>query len=235
MTIMQSEDITNDLAGVFCRVSQMASSFIRKQKTEDRSAVAAVPCHLYDRAALRRTTHQSSVLGPQSSERGSTLIVSLIILILVMLLGVTAMTTSDTQYKLAGNLQFENAAMNNTETAISTAENWLATGTNFSNAGFTTYDPAIPHLYPIGAAGDPLTMTWSDGNSIQVANTNQRYIIELMSVGNILGGSSVLIGGVPVSICNKVNTYRITARGVSARGATKFVQSYYSVLNCPPT
>ena len=32
--------------------------------------------------------------------------------------------------------------------------------------------------------------------------------------------------------CNKVNLYQITARGVSARGATKLVQSFYSVLSC---
>ena len=32
---------------------------------------------------------------------------------------------------------------------------------------------------------------------------------------------------------DQVNTYQITGRGTSARGATKFVQSFYSVLNCP--
>jgi len=110
--------------------------------------------------------------NPYRRQSGSTLIISLIILIILMLLGVTAITTSDTQYKLAGNLQFENAAMNNAETAISAAETWLATGTNYNNTALTTtYDAATPHLYPIGVAGDPLTMTWSDSNSIQVSNS----------------------------------------------------------------
>jgi len=169
-------------------------------------------------------------------QTGSTLVISLIILIVLMLLGVTAMRTSDTQYKLAGNLQFENAAMNDAETAISTAETWLATGSNYSSAAFTAYDAATPHLYPNGALTDtaPLTMTWSDSNSIQVGNTNQRYIIELMSTGNRLAVSSQVVGGRASSGCNQVNTYRITARGASARGATKFVRSYYSVLSCPP-
>lgn len=191
------------------------------------------------RTEARAPTAQSSILSPRSS-RGSTLIISLIILIILMLLGVTAMNTSDTQYKLAGNLQFENAAMNNTETAISTAENWLATGTNYTHAAFTTYNAATPHLYPIGYLAartapdnDPLTMNWGS-YSIQVADTNQRYIIELMSTGNRLAGSSQAVGGRASSGCNQVNTYRITARGTSARGATKFVQSYYSVLSCPP-
>jgi type IV pilus assembly protein PilX len=171
------------------------------------------------------------------AQSGSTLVISLIVLIILMLLGVTAMMTSDTQYKLAGNLQFENAAINNAETAINTAEIWLAGTTggvaNFRDAGFTTYDGAAsPQLYPTGAAPDPLTMTWSDSNSIQVGSTNQRYFIELMSTNNRLVGSSQAVGGRSSSGCNQVNTYRITARGTSARGATKFIQSYYSVLSC---
>jgi type IV pilus assembly protein PilX len=170
------------------------------------------------------------------------LIISLIILILLMLLGVTAMNTSDTQFKLTGNLQFEDAAMNNAETAISTAETWLATGTNFSNAAFTTYNGSADtyQLYPIGVLAaltapdnDPLTMKWADTNSLQVAgNTDQLYIIEQMSTNNTLVGSSVTTGGRASSACNRVNTYRITARGTSARGATKFVESYFSVLSC---
>jgi type IV pilus assembly protein PilX len=175
------------------------------------------------------------------NQSGSTLIVSMIILILVMLVGVTAMTSSKTGYQLAGNLQFEQSAMNSTETAINAAESWLATGTNWSNAGFTTYSSgSTPQLYPIGAlaaltapANDPLTMTWADTNSVQVAsNANQRYIIEQMSTNNRLTGSSQVVGGRSSSGCNQVNTYRITARGASARGAVKFVQSIYSVLSC---
>lgn len=156
---------------------------------------------------------------------------TLIILIILMLPGVTAIQISDTRYKLAGNLQFENAAMNNTETAISAAETWLATGTNYANTVFTTYNAATPHLYPIGQLTDtaPLTMTWSDSNSIQVNNTNQRCIIELMSAGNHLAVSSQVVGGRASSGCNQVNIYRITACG-----ASKFVQFYYSVLSCPP-
>lgn len=186
-------------------------------------------------------------------QSGSTLIISLIILIILMLLGVTAINTSDTQYKLAGNLQFEDSAMNNAETAVSTGEAWIAGSVagvpSYQNAGFTyatscsdTHDLANPvNIYALNITtpcltslfGDPLTMTWDDGNSLTVSgNTNQRFIIELMSINNTLLGSSAGSGGRSSSGCNKVNTYRITARGVSARGATKFVQSYYSVLSC---
>lgn len=180
-----------------------------------------------------------------NTQRGSTLIVSLVILVILMLLGVTAMVTSDTQSKLAGNLQFENAAMNSAETAASTAETWLATGTNFRHASLLT-DPcnnrSAAELYPLNTAvtppvpcladSAPLTMTWDDTNSTTVADETQRYMIELMSVNSRLLGSSQAMGGRTSSGCNQVNTYRITARGQSRRGATKFVQSYFSVLSC---
>lgn len=180
------------------------------------------------------------IINMRRRQSGSTLVISLIILIILMLLGVTAMKTSDTQFQLAGNLQFEDSAMNNTETAIHAAETWLSTGTNYNNAGFTTYDSVnTPYFYPTGylaaltaPANDPLTMTWSDATSQLAATTSQRYIIELASTNSRLIGSSQATGGRASSGCNQVNTYRITARGISARGATKFVQSYYSVLSC---
>ncbi|MDD4911720.1 MAG: PilX N-terminal domain-containing pilus assembly protein [Sideroxydans sp.] len=181
----------------------------------------------------------------QKLQHGSTLVVSLIILVILMLLGVTAMVTSDTQSKLAGNLQFENAAMNNAETSAGTAETWLATGTNFRHASLLA-DPcdnrSSPELYPLNTTVNPptpclasntaLTMVWNDNNSTTVADETQRYMIELMSVNSRLQGSSQGTGGRSSSGCNQVNTYRITARGESRRGATKFVQSYFSVLSC---
>ncbi len=187
-------------------------------------------------------------------QRGATLVIALLILVLIMMIGITAVSTSDTQFKLAGNLQFEDNALNNAETAVAAAENWLSSGNNFSNAGFFTYDRvSSAHLLPVGhlaaqaAVKDqsPLTMDWFDtvddpskANSISVLNPltgvrnpAQRYFIELMSVNNRLQGSNQGVGGRCTASTNQVNTYQITGRGVSARGATKLVQSYYSVLN----
>ncbi len=188
------------------------------------------------------------------NQSGSTLVMTLIILILVMLLGVVAMTTSDTQFKLTGNLQFEDSAMNNAETSMANAEAWLINSTggvpNFRNAGFNyatscTTSHTVPQLFPLktdvtppascltNLGLDPLTMTWDDTNSIADAgDTSRRYMIELVAANSRLSGSSQTVGGRSSSGCNQVNVYRITVRGTSARGATKFVQSLYSVLSC---
>ncbi|NOT65752.1 MAG: hypothetical protein HOP06_06985 [Methylotenera sp.] len=178
-------------------------------------------------------------------QTGSTLILGLFILILIMLLGVTAMKVSDTQFQLAGNLQFEDLAMNNAEAAIDAGERWLAGTTggtkNYLNAGFTTAatvnytsdggNAMTTKLYPLASTPDPFTdSTWS---GLQVeANSNQSYFIQLASTNSSLVGSNQATGGRASSGCSKVNTYRIIARGTSARGATKFVQSYYSALSC---
>lgn len=174
---------------------------------------------------------------------GSALISSLLILILIMIIGVTSMSISDIQYKLAGNLQFQSTAMSSSETAVVEAENWLATGSNYLNGGFTTYSSATtPHLHPIGhvagltaPANDVLTMTWDNTSSIEAATStggSQRYLIELLAQNVKLLGDDVSTGGRKSTACSQVNIYRVTARGVSARSATRFVQTNYSVLSC---
>lgn len=164
-------------------------------------------------------------------QRGSTLIVSLIILVILMLLGVGAMVVSDTGYKLAGNLQFQDSALNNAETAVAEGEKWLSSGTNIQDQRFAT--TAADEIYGLAENPDPLTMSWDNSTSLAVGgNSAQRYFIDLMSEGNQPLPSGAGIGVRRSSACNKVNTYRVVGQGTSARGAVRFVESYYSVLNC---
>lgn len=187
---------------------------------------------------------RSRFLAPaMHRQRGATLVIALVILVLIMMIGITAISTSDTQFKLAGNLQFEDSALNNAESAVNAAEFAFASGAlRYSDSGFTTYaQGATPHLYPIATAVNPLTINWVDqsedganANSMMVAGSSaQRFIIQMLSTNNRLQGSSQVVGGRTSTGCNQVNTYLITGRGVSARGSTKFVQSVYSVLSCP--
>ncbi len=172
------------------------------------------------------------------TQRGASLVVALVVITVLMLTGVAAFYSSGTQFRLAGNLQYQNAALNQAETAVAAAEAWLGTSTNFQAGGFTTYSSSVsPYIYPAGylAANsiDPLSMTWSDTNSLKVdATGNQRYVIELLAKDKRLAGSDLSIGGRSSTGCSQVNLYRVTARGTSARGAAKTVQSAYSVQSC---
>jgi Tfp pilus assembly protein PilX len=173
----------------------------------------------------------------RQSQRGATLVVALLVLVLIMMIGITAVTVSKTQFTLAGNLQFEDAAMNNAEAALASGEAWLTSGSgNYNNAGFTSAGylnnaTKVNYLYPNNVTVDPLTMTWSDSNSLAVTGTSgkQRYYIQQLTINSSLGGTDLSIRQGSF-LTQKVNTYVITARGESARGAVKFVQSNYSVL-----
>ncbi len=168
-------------------------------------------------------------------QRGISLVTTLVMLVAVMVLGLSAILSSKSDFMLSGNLQFQSAALSQAEASVVVAERWLAAGTNYLNGGFTTYSTANGHLYPIGylaANGiDPVAMNWGDGNSVQVAD-NQRYLIELLAKDRTLIPTSLNLGGRAASGCNRVNVYRIIAQGGSGRGASKFVQSIYSRLSC---
>jgi type IV pilus assembly protein PilX len=179
--------------------------------------------------------------GKPARQGGATLVIALLILVLIMMIGITAVSTSNTQYKLAGNLQFEDGAMNNAEAAVSAAENWLITSTSavppvphyldvsFSTGATAGLLPTVPEV----STANLLSPTWFEDHSIVAGNSAQRYIIQLMATNSLLTGSSAAVGRQSAAVCNKVNNYLITGRGTSHRGATKFVQSFYSVLSCP--
>lgn len=172
---------------------------------------------------------KNKTFGKRADQKGSTLIVSMIILILIMMMGVTAMVSSDTQYRMAGNIQFEDAAMNNAEAAVNAAESQLQDISYSGSAGFTTYSASTPERYPIGTVVDPLSLSWSDSSSQMVGDDSKRYIIQMVSKNVSLATSGVGVGGRASALPSVVNTYLITARGTSARGSTKYLQSYFKV------
>lgn len=170
-----------------------------------------------------------------TQQRGISLVTTLVMLVAVMVLGLSAILVSKGDFLLSGNLQFQSAALSRAEAAVIVAEQFLATGTNYLDTGFTTYSSATAHLYPIGYLAtngiDPVAMTWNNANSIQVTG-NQRYLIEFLARDKTLIPTSLNIGGRVASGCNKVNVYRIIAQGGGGRGASRLVQSIYSRLSC---
>lgn len=160
-------------------------------------------------------------------QRGMTLLVAMITLIVLMLMGVGAMVASNTMFKLAGNLQFENEAKNRAESALTKAESWLMNGGS-TNAGFNTtsapfYDPT--------AVLTPLT-NWPSAASSTA--TNEQFIVQQITTANTKvtppGNAAGLDGGTgAVSLPPTYNLFRVTARGQAGRGATRFVESIVQV------
>ncbi len=126
-------------------------------------------------------------------QRGSALIISLIMLVILMLLGVMAMNTADTSYRLAGNVQFQAQALNAAEQQLVNLENGFKNGTyNATN---------LP-----------------SGTSFRSSET-------------VMIGDNYVMGLPQTIACNKVDTYAIQGVGTGGRGATRTVESYFSVLS----
>ena len=161
-------------------------------------------------------------------QTGASLVAGLVILGVLALMGISGVMIANTQFKMAGNLQFQTAAMADAESALAVAENWLPA--NYTDQGFA--QTGTRGLYPLGTAPDPTTMTWDDTSSISVdAAGNQRYMIELYLAGRTLPTNSVVQCNTygTSAPCPKVNIYRISSRGVSRGGATRLVQSFFAV------
>lgn len=154
------------------------------------------------------------------NQKGATLVVALIILIVLMLLGVAAVVTSNTQFKLAGNLQFQNAAKNSAESEIAIQENWIAQPSQALDTCFTTYSISCGNKYPKGYFGtvpDPRT----------ILSSNKDFMIELLAAKVAPPGAGLGdVCGTP-GVAYELNLYRITAMGEDARGATRYIQSVF--------
>ena len=162
-------------------------------------------------------------------QTGSSLVVSMIMLVVLMMMGVGAIVVSNTQYRMAGNFQFQNLAMASAESALSQAENWVAL--NHADPKLITRAVA-GGLYPVGTGPDAYTMAWNDTTSEKVdAGGTQRYIVEVLAADRVLPSNSITTCNVYglSGPCPRVNVYRVSARGSSARGSTKIVQTVFTV------
>ena len=161
--------------------------------------------------------------GPgRSRQRGAAqLFITIVLLAVIMMLGITATIISSTQFKLAGNLQFENQAFDNAEAAAAKGLSWLTTGCNGQNyvIGNATYLLAVPKT-----AGhiDAFNFDW-DSKAATVVDSSRQYVIQLMAVDVKLGGLGT---GQPASFNDqRGNLFRITSRGTSAKGTARIVQT----------
>ncbi|HHM04226.1 MAG TPA: hypothetical protein ENJ19_00600 [Gammaproteobacteria bacterium] len=164
-----------------------------------------------------------------TAQRGSVLIVSLLILIVMSLIGLTAARTSTMEERMAGNSRDRGLAFEASETALRDAEAYLNTIvaiTDFDGSGGLYGEDDTEPDYT--AAG-----TWSSTGSVEYSgtidgvNSKPRYIIK--HVGTVTGDSDNLtVSGYGAYRSGDVDTFRVTARGTGATDtATVLLQSHF--------
>ncbi|MCW8908719.1 MAG: PilX N-terminal domain-containing pilus assembly protein [Sedimenticola sp.] len=116
-----------------------------------------------------------------SRQRGAVLVVSLLILLVMTIISVTALRSTSMDEKMASNTRQRQIAFNAAETAMRAAETWLATNvssrayvkSNFTGATGTGRYSALTSLDSVSAPASwdaTVDSNWTLGNSVEVSD-----------------------------------------------------------------
>jgi type IV pilus assembly protein PilX len=159
-------------------------------------------------------------------QQGLAMVMSLVILLILTLLGITAMNTSNLQLLMTGNSQYQMTALNTAEDIIRTAEDTVTTLV-------ATKVPPASGYYDISGGNpevDLTEFTWPDAGVI-IQGTS-KYIIEYAG-DTVLDSASIAWRQKKSISGNTVSVFRLTSRSPSSRGAMRFVQSIFVTIDSP--
>ena len=170
-------------------------------------------------------------------QRGATLIVALIILVVLTILGVSGSQSVLMQEKMTFAVQDAQVALQSAELAVSEAEAFIEANVT-TLSGFTANGQSTPGLYSQGngPANIFAATTWTSANSQQASTTVHtdvpapRFIIEDIGVSDEDSNvASVNVQGYGQTTGQgDVNAFRIIAQGKGRSGGTeRYVISYY--------
>lgn len=121
-------------------------------------------------------------------QNGAALMVSLMILLVLTLIGVTSMQSTILEEKMAGNMRDKNLAFNAAESALREGENWVAPMTSIPEP-VDSCSPAPCTLWNPGILPDlsDQNHSWWTGNAVAVGtsipevNSNPHYLMEYLA------------------------------------------------------
>jgi type IV pilus assembly protein PilX len=156
------------------------------------------------------------------AQRGATLIVAMILLLLITMIGVAGMQTTNMQERMAGAMMDRNQAFQTAESALRSAEIYLA----------ATKSPTSTKLGSTAKPGSSdywdSVFNWTTATAITDAKYDELaadplYVIEKIST--VAAGSSVQYKDAQST---NVITYRVTAKGTGLSNNTQVIlQSTY--------
>lgn len=170
-------------------------------------------------------------------QRGTALVMALVVLLLLTIIGVSAMNTTQMQERMSGNLKDKTLAFEAAETALIHAETWLAA--NVSSSVVTGPAVAANGFYASGgcSTGNTYKPIWecvdwngpnvirfpgvpggsAGGQNLLGVSAQPRYIFEQLALGPAGPGQRRVV--------------RITARGVG--GTSQAIAMVQTVVDIP--
>jgi type IV pilus assembly protein PilX len=162
-----------------------------------------------------------------SRQNGAALFMALIILLILTILGVSGMNISRLENMMAGNNQFQTAALSNAELAVDEAERDLID--MVGGAKKACY-------YPTATLVDPSPLNWPDGittcSYTPPDGPNARYIVEYVGEGIDDDCDKSLGKGETKAGCIHYD-FLVTAQADTSRGARRTVQTVYQSATAP--
>ncbi|RLA09513.1 MAG: hypothetical protein DRQ59_13085 [Gammaproteobacteria bacterium] len=169
----------------------------------------------------------------QNSQRGVSILVALVMLLVLTLIGVSSMNSSIVELKMASSMQQQGIALNRAEELL--------------RVGETNIDTIItnPAAYDFAAAGDGYyvaadninvrNVDWPTQGLVSIkpdANVDDTYVVEYLGAKPI-PGESVKIATDGRIVGGAVHTFLLTTRSVAGKGAVRLVQSIYVSEDAP--
>jgi len=165
-------------------------------------------------------------------QRGVSLIVALVMLLVLTLIGVGSMNTAIVELKMAGSAQQQSRALNRADELLVVGElKVLEIVTEPEAFNYGTPDDG----YYLKADNiDIYNINWAEQGlaSIEGDTPEDVYVVEYMGAETI-PGESLKIATDGRIIGGAVHTHRITSRSATGKNALRLVQSIY-VTDSPP-
>ena len=167
------------------------------------------------------------------SQRGAALFMALIFLLVMTILGVFGMNISRLENLMAGNTQFQVAALSNAELVLSVGEQRIENilgalpFTDWNESGDAFYDRTPTSTEVI----DTHDLNW--GFAYQAEDSQSRYVIEYSGSELIPGEDESYEASATCPAGSCVWVFLATAQNETSRGAKRAVQSVY-VTATPP-
>jgi len=163
------------------------------------------------------------------SQRGAALIVSLMILLVMTLIGVTAMSSSNLEEKMAGNSRDMMLAFQAAEAALRDGEEVVANLVTVAPFADCTAPYYAQGCFPDVTADSTWSGAASYGGTLDKVNTQPKYIIEY--TGESGGSQGLNVDNYGDSSSQIISTFRVTARGTGGTdNAVVLVQSFHGKI-----
>ncbi len=166
-------------------------------------------------------------------QQGIAMVMSLIFLLIMTILGVFGMNNSRTENLMAGNNQFQVAALNDAEFVLGVGEQNIEDilgslpFTDWNQTGDAFYDRTSESTDVI----DTHVLNW--GFNYQAENSSSRYVIEYAGSESVPGNDASIEGTSTCLAGSCVWVFLATAQAETSRGARRLVQSVYVTETSP--